>query len=401
MKRAIKISLRIFSTIFVIIILIIAGLYISGNSYVIQAVQKTILKGYLTSNIDDHTDFDNNIIRAGTPQRWGLHEQYNRIRLTDALRKELEDFQTIGFAVIKDGKLLYEEYWDDYSDESLTNSFSMAKSITTMLLGKAIEQGYIRDMNQRITDFIPEFLNDSLGRLATVGHLSSMRSGFDWDENYYTPINMTTEAYYGNNIEKQLLKRHFSQQPGGHHKYSSADTQLLAIVLKRATGKSLAQYLSEEFWQPMGMEHDALWSLSGGIEKSFCCVHSNVRDFAKLGQLLLQKGRWNGEQLLDPAFVERMITPDTEAFDPEEPKKYGYSIWTDDTHRPPFYGMLGHLGQRILVVPDENMVIVRLGKAKDKIHASAGHLDADIYYIVDETIKSFNSFATCNSSLPN
>jgi CubicO group peptidase (beta-lactamase class C family) len=165
----------------------------------------------------------------------------------------------------------------------------------------------------------------------------------------------------------------------------------LAIVLKRATGKSLAHYLSEEFWQPMGMEHDALWSISGGIEKSFCCVHSNVRDFAKLGQLLLQKGNWKGEQLLDSAFIERIITPDVDAFDPDEPKKYGYSIWTDEVHHPSFYGMLGHLGQRILVVPDENMVIVRLGKSKDKTHASAGHLDADVYYIVYETIKSINN----------
>jgi CubicO group peptidase (beta-lactamase class C family) len=388
MKRLSKLFLKILVAIFIVISLIIIYLSISGNGYVIRAVQKTILKGYLTSNIDDHTDFDNNIIRAGRPQAWELHEYYNQIRLTDTLRKELEDFQTIGFAVIKNGKLLYEEYWSGYSDESLTNSFSMAKSITTLLLGKAIEEGYIQGLNQRIVDFIPEFSNDSFGSLVTVGHLSSMRSGFDWDENYYTPLHATTEAYYGNDIEKQLLKRHFSQEPGGRFKYSSADTQLLAIVLKRATGKSLAQYLSEKFWQPLGMEHDALWSVSGGIEKSFCCVHSNVRDFAKLGQLLLQKGRWNGRQLLDSAFVERMITPNIEAFEPDEPAKYGYSIWIDDKHSPAFYGMLGHLGQRILVVPDEDMVIVRLGKSKDEKHPSAGFLDSDIYYIVNETIKS-------------
>jgi CubicO group peptidase (beta-lactamase class C family) len=390
MKRIGKILLKILLVIFIIIALIIAGLYISGNGYVIKAVQKTFLKGYSTANIDDHTDFDNNIIHAGTPQEWELHDNYNQIHLTDALRKELEDFQTIGFAIVKEGKLLYEEYWDDYSDESLTNSFSMAKSITTMLLGKAIEQGYIQSLDQRITDFIPEFLNDSLGRLVTVGHLSSMRSGLDWKENYTLPINMTTEAYFGNDIEKQMLKKSFINRPGEHFKYSSGDTQLLAIVLKRATGKSLAQYLSEEFWQPMGMEHDALWSISGGIEKSFCCVHSNVRDFAKLGQLLLQKGNWNGQQLLDSAFVELMIAPNYAAFNPDEPKKYGYSIWVDEDHNPPFYGMLGHLGQRILVVPGENMVIVRLGKSKDKVHQSAGSLDADIYYIVDETIKTIH-----------
>jgi hypothetical protein len=171
MKKTGKVLLIILLSIFIIIALCIAGLYISGNGYVIKAFRTTILKGYSTTYIDDYPDFDNNIIYAGTPQPWELHEKYNQIGLTDTLRKELEDFQSIGFAVIKDGKLLYEEYWDDYSDESLTNSFSMAKSITTLLLGKAIEQGYIKDLQQPIVDFIPEFANDSLGRLTTVGDL--------------------------------------------------------------------------------------------------------------------------------------------------------------------------------------------------------------------------------------
>jgi CubicO group peptidase (beta-lactamase class C family) len=137
----------------------------------------------------------------------------------------------------------------------------------------------------------------------------------------------------------------------------------------------------------MGMEQDALWALSGDIEKSFCCVYSNARDYAKLGQLLLQKGNWNGCQILDSAFVDLMITPDATAFEPNEPKRYGYSIWIDEEHNPPFYGMMGHLGQRIIVVPSENLVIVRLGKAKDSVNPRRGHLDTDVYYFVDEAIK--------------
>jgi len=373
--------------IILILVLGIVGIYVSGNGYIFNAVQKTILKGYSTAHIDDHVDFDNNVIKAGVPQPWELHEKYNQLNLTDSFRQELINFQTVGFAIIKDGKMLYEEYWDDYSNESMTNSFSMAKSITTMLLGKAIEQGYIKSIDQPITDFIPEFLNDSLGRLATVGDLSSMRSGFDWTEEYYSPFNMTTEAYYGNDIEKQLFKRHFASRPGGKFIYLSANTQLLAIVLKRATGKDLAQYLSEELWQPLGMENDALWSKSGGIEKTFCCIQSSVRNFAKFGQLLLQKGNWNGVQLLDSAFVELMVTPCYDAFKQDEPKKYGHSIWIDETYNPPFYGMIGHLGQRVLVVPDENLVIVRLGKSRNKEIPSKGHLDADTYQMVDEAIR--------------
>lgn len=387
MKRRKKLSIKLLLLLAIIIVLGVIIIYATGNGYVFTAVQKTLLKGYTTTNIDDHPDFENHIVRAGTPQYWEEHPAYGTIQLTDTLRKELEDFQSIGFAIIKDGKLLYEEYWDDYSEESHTNSFSMAKSITTMLLGKALEQGYIDSLEEPVTDFIPEFVDDPLGRQCTVGDLSAMTSGFHWTEEYYSPFSPTTEAYFGKEIEAQLLKRGFDHQPGGHFKYSSADTQLLAIVLKRATGKNLADYLSESFWIPMGMEYDALWSVSGGIEKSFCCVHSNVRDFAKLGQLLLQKGHWNGSQLLDSAFVDRMITPNYKAFKADEPKKYGYSIWIDEEYEPAFYGMMGHLGQRILVVPDHDLVIVRLGKSKDKEHISRGHLDADTYYLVDEVVK--------------
>jgi CubicO group peptidase (beta-lactamase class C family) len=149
----------------------------------------------------------------------------------------------------------------------------------------------------------------------------------------------------------------------------------------------LADYLTEEFWQPLGMEQDALWSLSGEIEKSFCCINSNVRDFAKLGQLIIKKGNWDGRQLLDTAFVERMITADEAAFAPGEPRKYGYSLWIDDRHQPAFYAFLGHLGQRIIIVPEENVVIVRLGKEADQRPLGRGHLDTDTYYFVDEVIK--------------
>jgi len=390
MKRAGKIFLRIFLGILVILALVIVGIYVSGNGYIFKALQKTYLKGYNTAYIDDYADFDNAVIRAGVPQPWELHGKYGQVHLTDTLRKVLEDFQTIGFGIFKDGKMVYEEYWEEHTDSSMTNSFSMAKTITTMLLGKAIEQRYIKGMDQRITDFLPEFLQDSLGRLATIGDLSSMRSGFDWEEDYYSPFNMTTEAYYGDQIETQILKRHFVTHPGGHFKYLSANTELLAILLKRAIKKDLAQYLSEEFWQPMGMENDALWTMSGGIEKAFCCIYSNVRDYAKLGQLLLQHGNWNGIQLLDSAFIERMITPCYDAFLPNEPKKYGYSIWIDEANHPPFYGLMGHLGQRIIVVPDEHLVIVRLGKTHDTVHPPKNGLDSDVYIYIDEVMKIMN-----------
>jgi CubicO group peptidase (beta-lactamase class C family) len=386
-RKAARIFLCALSGLLLTVAVATGLLYATGHGYVVRAVSQTILKGYSTTRIDDHSDFENNVIRAGTQQPWALHEQYGRISPTDTLRRELEDFQTVAFVVVKDGKLLFEEYWDGYSDRSLTNSFSMAKSVTTMLLGKAIEQGYIRGLDQAITDFIPEFALDSLACLCTVGDLSAMTSGLGWEEAYYSPVNPTTEAYFGDDVEKLMLKQRFVEMPGKKFKYLSANTQLLAIVLQRATGMSISAYLEKEFWQPLGMEHDALWSKSGRMEKSFCCLNSNARDFARLGQLLLQRGSWHGVQLLDSAFTDKMTTPNCAAFDAGEPVKYGYSIWTDDIHIPAFYGMMGHLGQRVIVVPSENLVIVRLGKAKDKRSPGRGHLDPDNYIYVDEVVK--------------
>lgn len=389
MNRFRKNVLRIVKAVAIVILLLLGLIYLTGNQYIIRGAQLTYLKGNKTANIDDYVDFNNNIILSNKAQPWFKHELYNKIPLSKELLDELENYKSVSFFVAKDGEVLWEKYWDGYSNKSHTNSFSMSKSVVTMLLGKAIEQGYIESLEQPIIDFLPEFSNDEFGRKCTVGDLSAMTSGFDWQEDYYFPLNPTAKAYYGENIEKQMLSRKFISEPGEKFNYISSDTQLLAIILQRAVGISISQYLQEEFWQPMGMEEDAFWSKDrkDGMEKAYCCLNSNVRDFAKLGQLLLQNGKWNGNQLLDSAFVQKMVTPNSKAFTENQHQRYGYSIWTDYEHQPNFYGMMGHLGQRVIVVPSEKLVIVRLGREKDDRNEGRGFLDNDTYYFVDEIMK--------------
>lgn len=399
MSKFRKIILRTVQVILGIIVLTIALLFLTGNQHVLKGIQLVYFKGKKTANIDDYKDFKHSIVLANKAQPWFQHELYNKIPLTDTLQNELERFKSIGFFVAKDGEALLEYYWDGYSNESHTNSFSMAKSVVTMLLGKAIEQGYIKSLDQPITDFLPEYKDDEFGKLCTVGDLSAMTSGYDWVEDYYHPFDPTAKAYYGSNIEKQILDRSFIEEPGKQFNYLSGTTQLLAIVLQRAIGISISQYLQEEFWQPMGMEEDAYWSKDrkDGMEKAYCCLNSNVRDFGKFGQLLLQNGRWNGKQILDSAFVQKMITPNYKAFQKGQPASYGYSIWTDYEHQPNFYGLMGHLGQRVIVVPSENLVIVRLGHEKDKRNLNKGFLDTDTYYFVDEVMKMLKSHNLLNA----
>ena len=381
---------KIIKWILIIIALLLITLYVTRNSYIIRGIQLTYLKGEKTANIDDYKDFDNNVILAGNPQLWIQHPSYNQIKLDSIFEKELQDFQTAGFILIKDGQLLNEHYFNGYNEKSLTNSFSMAKSIQTLLVGKAIEDGYIKSLDQKITDFLPEYKDDPFGSLCTVGDLSAMTSGYDWEEDYYFPLNPTAKAYYGDDIEKQILDRKFTSKPGEHFNYLSGNTQLLGILLKRALkDKSISQYTQETLWQPMGMEYDAQWSKdkADGMEKTYCCFNSDARDFAKLGQLLLNNGKWNGKQIIDSAFIKKITSPNTKAFNKNEVPTYGYSIWMDPSYKTPFYAMLGHQGQRIIVIPSQNLVVVRTGRTHHDLPDTNPIKDGDVYRIVDEAIR--------------
>ncbi len=385
-----KILWKIIKWIIIIICVLILILYATGNDYIFRGVKLTYLKGEKTANIDDYKDFDNNVIMAASPRVWHQHLDYNLFPLSANFEKEMKDFGTAGLVIIKDNQILSEYYFNGYVQNDLTNSFSMAKTFTTMMLGKAIEQGYIKSLDQKITDFIPEFKDDKFGAECTVGDLSAMTSGYDWDEDYYFPLNPTAKAYYGDDIVKQMLDRKFVAQPGGHFIYQSSDTQLLGIVIERALkNKSLSQYFQEEFWQPMGMELDAQWSKDNpkGMEKTYCCFNATARDFAKLGQLLLNDGNWYGKQILDSAFVQKMVLPNKKAFGPNEAQIYGYSVWMDYDYKTPFYTMLGHLGQRVIVIPSEKLVVTRTGKTHNDQPNNRPIADGDVYRLVDEAMR--------------
>ena len=396
MKPAVSVFTKILIFTFIVALGITAVLYITENQYIIRGIALTYLKGRNTAGIYDYTDFDNRVILTEKPLLWDKHPDYNNWNLTDTLRNRLERYGTEAFVVIKDGKLIYEEYWNGRQSDYMSNSFSMAKTYVAMLLFKAIEYGEIQSLDQPVTDFIPEFKNDVFGKKCTVGDLAAMTSGFDWKENYYLPLNPTAKAYFGADINQQMLERKFVKEPGGHFEYLSGNTQLLGIVLERATGKDLSTQMSEYFWKPLGMEKDAQWSLdgSGETEKAYCCVNATARDFAKIGQLFLQEGNWNGIQLIDSPHIRKLMTPNSAAFQAGETPIYGYSVWMDYSHLPNFYAFLGHLGQRTIVVPEEDLVIVRLGKEKDSRILSHRPLEGtatDAYYIIEEILKMQNA----------
>ena len=227
-----------------------------------------------------------------------------------------------------------------------------------MLLGKAIEEGHVESLDQKVTDFFPNLKGEYASQV-TVGDLASMASGLNWDENYYSPFSITAQAYYKSNVRELILDLSVDEQPGKAFKYLSGNTQLLGMVIEKATGQNLSNYLSDNFWKPMGMEEPAYWQLDSeesGMEKSYCCLASNARDFARMGLLVMNEGRWNGKQLLNSNFIDKSIQPRFEN-DPE----YGYGFWLEKIEGQDLFVMQGVLGQYVIGDPKNDVLIVRLG----------------------------------------
>ncbi len=365
------------------LVLLVAILYLTGTDYLISAVRTVYLKGHVTAYLDDYKEFDNRIVKAGTPQPWSFHEAYNKASETNRLIDFNNELGTVAFLIIKNDSIWFEKYYDGYDENSKSNSFSMVKSMVAALLGKAIMQGKIESLDQPVGDFLPNF-KEGVGAKLTVGDLASMASGTDWDEAYYSPFSITTQAYFDTNLRLVMQDVEVVETPGERYKYSSGDMQLLGMVLEKATGKSLSAYLSDEFWKPLGAENDALWQLDSeefGMEKAYCCLASNARDFARFGKLYKDFGMWNGTRLLDSTFVAKSIRPRF----PESPQ-YGYGWWLYQTMNKSFFMMRGHLGQLVMVEPTDNVIIVRLGHEKFPDEGEA-KFSEDIQIYIEEAYK--------------
>lgn len=348
-------------TICCITVLSIVTLYITGNGFLLKAIRVTYLTGHKTAFLDDYKYFDNHIIGSSKGQPWAVSEDYNSVQSTPILDSIHKKTHTIAYLIIKNDSLWYERYYDGYNEHSLTNSFSMAKSIISLILGKAIELGYIQSIDDKVKTYLPQLKGKFADEL-TLKHLVSMRSGLQWDESYYSPFSITTKAYFYNNLSKAMLNLPISSKPGDRFKYQSGDTQLLAMVLQKTLPMSISEFLSRYFWIPMGAEHNALWQIStdDNLEKAYCCVASNARDFARFGKLYLNHGNWNNRQLIDSNYVQQSITAAA-----EDSPDYGYAWWLGNYKRKPFYFMNGHLGQYVISIPEDDLIIVRLGHQTD------------------------------------
>ncbi|WP_447951515.1 serine hydrolase domain-containing protein [Chryseobacterium koreense] len=364
--------------------LLIALAYSFGYDYLFKGIRETYLRGETGSSISDGTYFPSHIIAKGESRPWENDSLYNKKPLPKDLVEVLSQSKTVSFLVIKNGKLLHEEYWNGHSKTTKTNSFSMAKAVNVMLLGKAIEDQKIKGLNEKYSDFYKNYEHVEFGKDLTLGDLAKMEAGLDWKENYRNPFLPNAKAYYGRSLAEAVFLRGFKEKPGTQFEYQSGASQLLGFAIRRAVNKSIAEYASEKLWKPLGMEQNADWTVDeNGMEKTFCCIQSNSRDYAKLGQLFLDDGKVGNQQIMNPTFLEVMRTPTKLSNG-----VYGMGLWINNDATIKHYYFRGLYGQYIIIIPDKKMVVVRTGTYKDEPQDEKGRPKL-VGLIVDEVVKNF------------
>jgi len=354
---------------------------ITGHHYIYNTLGNTVFQGRLGPGIQEYKDMPNRVMAMDKPHPWPISQRFGKLALTDAEEAYHQEYESVSFVVIHRDSLIYEQYWEGFTDTSRSNSFSMAKSIVGLLTGVAIERGEIKSVNDPVYHYLPQY-EAGLGKQMTLEHLLTMSSGINFDESYINPFAFPARANYGDDLEALLRNYEVTETPGERYTYQSGTTQVLAFALKSATRRELADYAAEYVWKKVGAEHSAFWSLDDkdGTEKAFCCINAAAKDFARIGKLYLHHGNWNGVQVVDSAYVAASVNwPEHGAEYPSE--SYGYCWWLGDHNGQEFFFMRGIKGQYVLVYPEEELIVVRMGRTRN-VGSGKEHPE-DVYDYLD------------------
>lgn len=356
----------------ILTLLIIANLFIliSGRTYLYKGVYNTYLQGRTAPGIFDKDVFFNATLHKSTKSlAWKHNTAKVKPQLTVTEIAALEKLDISSFLVFHGDTLIYEKYWGKHTPQTVTNSFSAAKSFVGLLIGCALGDGKIKSLDESVGNYIPAF-SKGKKKAITIRHLLMMSAGLDWEESGKNPLSDNAESYYGTDLYTHVTSQEAIEKPGVRFEYQSGNSELLGFIIEKATGKQLSQYAEEKIWKKIGTEHDAYWSLDKekGDEKSFCCLYSTSRDFARLGKLINSFGKWNDDQVVPEAYMKEFVSNPTMTTEDKVPNyRYGLHIWTylgDKQH--PVYYCRGILGQFIISIPSKNLVIVRTGSKRGK-----------------------------------
>ena len=345
------------------------------------------------AGIDDHRHFASQpIARAETPSplpaapaplRWpgGLDAA--------ATEADLAARGTVALLVAHRGQLVHERYFDGHTADRLTAVFSIAKSVVSLLLVMAIEDGHIAGVDEPVTRYLPELAaQDARFAQVTLRHLLAMRSGIAFDEGYRSPTSDAARFYLSPDLEAEVARLRIERAPNQIHKYQSGDTQLLGQVIERATGLPLARYAEQRLWRPLGAEFDASWSLDQGDQaRAFCCLNARARDLLRVGLMVAADGQWNGRRIVGADWLRQSTAAMSGLPGPADPawrnierphaREAAFYAWHWRVRPlpggPPLQpGSMvyaqGLHGQILLIDRDSRMVVLRLGRRQSDRH---------------------------------
>jgi CubicO group peptidase (beta-lactamase class C family) len=271
---------------------------------------------------------------------------------------------TLGFVVLDDDLLVYERYFGGADRQTRQTSFSVAKSFVSALIGIAIDEGLIGSVTDPVTVYLPELSErDPRFERITLRDLLTMSSGIRYEEQSLPlPWGDDVDTYYGTDLrDLGLSATQIVRPPGQEWLYNNYNPLLLGLVLERATGTSVSDYMATKLWQPLGAEADATWSLDSegsGFEKLESGLNATPVDYARFGELFLHAGESNGQRIVSEDWVREATAADVTT----DPAGHYQYFWWIDTQRPDRFYALGNFGQYIYVAPDAGAVIVRNGR---------------------------------------
>ncbi|WP_445382968.1 serine hydrolase domain-containing protein [Robiginitalea sp. IMCC43444] len=323
-------------------------------------------------NLIEKADVPYDFINGTLQQKAKVISEFEEIDGINSFEEFLERNQTYAFLVIRNDTLLFEEYFNNQSKEQLQTSFSVSKSILSILIGLAIQDGKIESTRVPITEFIPELIDQDVRfKDISIAHLLKMKSGIAYDSEVKFPLLNCDDplTYYFTDLQRMALNNvRIESAAGKRFKYNNYNAILLGLIIERSTGESVSDFMQKKIWKKIGTSYNASWSTDeNGFEKMESGYNARPIDMAKLGRLVLNEGIWNGQALLSQSWLEESTKPyDTLTFNSGQKWGYSYMWWSvlKDSSKYDIFGN-GRFGQFLYLSPENNTIIIRHGLESD------------------------------------
>ncbi len=367
-----------------LILLAVLLVFVAINRETFSRVYRAVMlfePAYIEENFRSMNElFDTSVVKRGNQvselsyDLRELPELYTYQGSPNKIRNFILRSGTTGLIVLKGDTVLFEDYYRGNTESCRAISWSVAKSVVSALFGIAVDEGYIKDINEPVTNYLD--LPEDCGYYGVkIKDVLQMSSGIRFNEDYAdfnSDINRMTRAIaFSTPLDDFVASLQPEREPGTYNHYVSMDTQVLGMIIREATGKTLTEYTEEKLWKPLGMEADAYWLVeSAGMELAFGGLNAVLRDYARFGLLYLNEGKWEGQQIIPADWVQASVTPDAPHLMPGENSLsnwvmgYGYQWWIPENPDGEYMG-IGIYGQAIYVYPRLNIVIAKTSAYAD------------------------------------